>query len=145
MAELISQHKETKMKGIRELIVKLPELCGAEDADRHEWRNGAVYDADANKLTTVFDRRNGESIRKRLRLVQDWVDSGYPDYEKADYGFRLQAFAALSIDINNGRAEKDESYTREYESLELLEFRYPDISSILTVKEASALLGWAPA
>jgi len=132
------------MKGIRELIVKLPELCGAEDADRHEWRNGVVFDADAKKLTKVFDRRKGESIRRRLRLVQDWVKSGCSDYDKADYGFRLQVFAALSIDVNNGIEEKDAAYTREYESLELLEFRYPDVSSILTVKEASALLGWAP-
>ena len=133
------------MKGIRELIVRLPELCGAEDADRHEWRNGAVFDADAKKLTTVFDRRKGESIRKRLRLVQDWVKSGCSDYDKADYGFRLQVFAALSIDVNKGIEEKNEAYTREYESLELLEFRYPDISGILTVSEASRLLGWAPA
>ncbi len=131
------------MNKVRELIVSLPRLSGVVDHAVYAWENGEKYDAEAHGRTRVYDRRDEWTVGDRLRFFFHWLPESH-DYDMADYGRSLVMFAAMSIDQNNGAPINLDEYESLKKELASKESAYPEISSILSVKEAEALLGWVP-
>lgn len=132
------------MSQIRNLIISAPRIAGVKDHEQFSFIATNIFDADAAKLTELFDRKPGWSISARIRFMFLWMFSEDHNDYIGDLLFSLAVFAAQSIDINNGILERTSEY--ESEAIRLTETlkSYPKITSIMTVQEARALLGWAP-
>jgi hypothetical protein len=132
------------MSKIRQLLVEAPGWVGLYDADRWAWIAGAAFDKEVLDAESVGARIEGESIPDRLRTVLAWR-SFIPSLEGQQIGAYVQnllVFAALSIDKNQGFAYDEASRENYWKNLKAEEAKYPQVSKVLTVDEASTLDFW---
>lgn len=125
--------QETKNK-VRELIRKLPELCGA----RGSWgRSGEIQYIDELEHPEFYPRIQGESFQQRCESYVVFVHF-CDNFDKAIYGIGL-------LELVNANSQKDEAMAMNLRNkLSKSSGAYADIDAIMTFDEASALLGWSP-
>ncbi len=133
------------MSKIRDFFIGLPAACGAPNAKAWGQVNALQYDHEiANPLSVFAD--DGRPVAERLETAFGWAGR---DPEKAgieDYARRLAHLLALSDAVDRkGRKELAGERNVLAGSLSILEPRYPTVSALMTVSEASVapLSGWA--
>lgn len=132
------------MSKIRQLLTEAPGWCGLYDAARWGKIAGIAFDEEVADKDSVGARLPDETIPDRLRTVLAWR-SYVPSLEGQQIGAYVQnllVFAALSIDKNQGRPYDESSRDNYWKNLKAEEAKYPQVSSILSVDEASILDYW---
>lgn len=132
------------MSKIRQLLVEAPGWCGLYDAPRWSKIVEIAFDLEVADKESVGKRLPDETIPDRLRTVLAWRNY-IPSLEGQQIGAYVQnllVFAALSIDKNQGRPYDTSTLENYKKNLKAEESKYPQVSSILSVDEASTLDFW---
>ena len=132
------------MSKIRELVVAAPLMVGLYDSKRWSRIAEIAFDEEVVDKDSVGARIEGETIPDRLRTILAWR-SFVPSLEGQVIGAYVQnllVFAALSIDKNSGREYHASSWENLQANLKTDEPKYPQVSAILSVDDASTLDFW---
>lgn len=119
---------------------KIPELCGAKDADRWAWVIDAVYNAELNG-NTPFNKNDNDRAEPENRIAIMFAFKEKNDGAK-DQCNRLAKLILLNHYINE---HGDTTLNDRVESLYLAaleaEPQYPEIASVMSVELATSA-GW---
>lgn len=133
------------MSKIRQVLVEAPGWCGLYDAKRWSDIAAWAFDKEVADKESSGKRMANETIPDRLRTVLAWRNY-IPSVEGQQIGTYVQdliVFAAMSVDRNSGMVTGDNAvWENRYSELKANEAKYPQVSTILTVDEASTLDFW---
>lgn len=98
------------MNKVRELLAKLPELSGCQDADRFAERNLMIFDKELENKKSVFAHRNTDKGPRRLRVLD--IDPGLIEKPLVySYGMTRILIVSIAGDIEKGRATNEDKET----------------------------------
>lgn len=132
------------MSKIRDVLTEAPTWVGLYDAPRWAKIAGIAFDEEIADKESVGKRLPDETIPDRLRTVLAWRNY-IPSLEGQQIGAYVQnllVFAALSIDKNSGKVVDKSTWENYRANLIADESKYPQVSAILSVDEASTLDYW---
>lgn len=133
------------MSKIRDFFIGLPAACGAPNAKAWGQVNALQFDHEiANPLSIFAD--DGRPIPQRLETAFGWAGRDPANAPIEHYARSLALLIALSDAVDRkGRKELNEERNALAGALSMHEERYPTVSALMTVSEASVapLSGWA--
>lgn len=133
------------MSKVRDVLTSAPDWVGLYDAARWARIAEIAFDEEVADKESAGKRMADETVSDRLRTVLAWRNY-IPSLEGQQIGgyvCDLLVFAAMSVDRNSGMVTGDNDAWEKYRSkLKGEEPKYPQVSAILSVDEASILDYW---
>lgn len=129
------------MSKLRDFVVGLPKACGVPNglAEIYGELNGKLFDFEMAYPDGPLNRRNFSHIWDRLSIgVRPW--ERFADQDKLKHASALLDFAARTIDAKGGDFTGKSVIA---DQLTLSQANNPEVSSLLTVADASVLSNWA--
>jgi len=129
------------MNPIRNYYVKLPLACGVDEelASEFERHLGELYDIDGRRKDGPLARKPGQTVAERMDLAfAGWMDKA-EDYEGIEYGYRLGIYIPKMYGLNKKGEGDAHELAVEKAELMVLQPKFPKISALMTVADASTV------
>lgn len=133
------------MSKIRDFFIGLPAACGAKNAEAWGQVNALQFDHEISHPMSVF-ADNGRPVPERLDTAFGWAGRDPEKNDIESYARHLAILLALSDAVDRkGRIELAEERDALAGVLSTYESRFPTVSALMTVSEASVApqSGWA--
>jgi hypothetical protein len=130
---------------IREFLVAIPALCGAEDAERAGWINGQAFDYERDHAASAFKRNTNDQVNPENRMNVLFNFTG-GDPVKTAYCKKLVRIAELAH-YKKSRVisvpENEELNTLVSEAMvEESDASVSAIASVMSVESVATNSGW---
>jgi hypothetical protein len=129
------------MSKIRDFFIKVPAICGADNAETWGMMNQLAFDHEVATPGSVFGRKPDVSVRERLLPAFGFMIAKGVNKDVARYAQDLAILAALSYGVSKGVDDFGEVKALS-DALSGQEPNFPQVSELLTVSEASTLGNW---